>query len=272
MTGWRADRSQRARRAEPNPEAETPSDSPSSSSRNNQQARRRPSLPPSQPLRCQSTIIPDREAWAAAVTHLSADPWAAKMPSAPSWRRQRHSTSRGCWSWVPEDRSWDSLDAQGCAVPSMRASTSAPISRPMWDVDLVADIHRLTDVTGQESFDIIWTEAGFEHFKYPHSRSPPDHEGIEGGRPAVRSKPTRPFRSMPCRTTILRFSKDAMASLFGTKMGMHVHVVDYASPAAIYSRVDPSGHQAPSFLHVYLYAEKVARTPAEFIYEYDCLV
>jgi hypothetical protein len=53
-------------------------------------------------------------------------------------------------------------------------------------------------------------------------------------------------------------------------MGMVVHAAGYASPAAIYSRVDPGGHRAPAFLHVNVFAEKVAKTPREFIYEYDC--
>ena len=44
-----------------------------------------------------------------------------------------------------------------------------------------------------------------------------------------------------------------------------------ARRAAIYSRVDPAGHRAPAFLHVNLYAEKIARTPDDFVYEFDCL-
>ena len=91
-----------------------------------------------------------------------------------------------------------------------------------------------------------------------------------GGLLFVQTHQTFPIHAVPY--DYFRFSKDAMASLFGTKMGMQVHTIGYASPAAIYSRVDPGGHRAPAFLHVNLYAEKVAKTPAEFIYEYDCLV
>ncbi|MDQ1274470.1 MAG: hypothetical protein QG610_41 [Euryarchaeota archaeon] len=36
------------------------------------------------------------------------------------------------------------------------------------DVDIVADVHQLTKVTGEEQFDIIISCSSFEHFKYPH--------------------------------------------------------------------------------------------------------
>src|ERR1700730_7999258 len=36
------------------------------------------------------------------------------------------------------------------------------------DVDIVADAHRLTQVTGEEQFDVIISCSTFEHLKYPH--------------------------------------------------------------------------------------------------------
>src|SRR5262249_25204386 len=36
------------------------------------------------------------------------------------------------------------------------------------DVDIVADVHRLTQVTGEEQFDVIISCSTFEHLKYPH--------------------------------------------------------------------------------------------------------
>ncbi|HMM57588.1 MAG TPA: methyltransferase domain-containing protein [Rudaea sp.] len=139
------------------------------------------------------------------------------------------------------------------------------------DVDVVADVHRLSKFFGEESFDIIFTEAGFEHFKYPHLAA---HEIMKalrvGGLVFVQTHQTFPIHAVPF--DYFRFSTDALRSLFGTRMGMKIHAAGYGSPAAIYSRVTPAGHLAPAFLHVNLFAEKIHETPQQFIYEYDCLL
>lgn len=139
------------------------------------------------------------------------------------------------------------------------------------DVDLVADVHRLTKWTGDEGFDIIFTEAGFEHFKYPHLAAHQIMKALKvGGLVFVQTHQTFPIHAVPY--DYFRFSTDALSSLFGTRMGMKVHVTGYGSPAAIYSRIDPNGHRAPAFLHCNLFAQKTGPTPEEFIFEYDCLL
>jgi len=139
------------------------------------------------------------------------------------------------------------------------------------DVDFVADVHRLTTVTGLEAFDVILTESGFEHFKYPHLAA---HEIMKalriGGVVFAQTHQTFPIHAVPY--DYFRFSTDALRSLFGAKMGMNVLACSYFSPAAIYSRVDPGGKDCPAFLHVNICAEKIAPTPHEYIYEYDCLI
>jgi SAM-dependent methyltransferase len=141
---------------------------------------------------------------------------------------------------------------------------------PGSDVDLVADVHRLTEFTGCEAFDIIFTESGFEHFKYPQLAA---HEIMKALRPGgivfVQTNQTFPIHAVPY--DYFRFSKDALASLFTASMGMRLHAVEYASPAAIYSRVEQSTQNWPAWLHVNLYAEKVTPTPDHWIYDYDCL-
>ncbi len=139
------------------------------------------------------------------------------------------------------------------------------------DVDLIADVHRLTEATGEDAFDIILTEAGFEHFKYPHLAAHQIMKALKvGGIVFIQTHQTFPIHAVPY--DYFRFSTDALRSLFGARMGMKVHAAGYGSPAAIYSHVDPGGHQAPAYLHVNVFAEKVAPTPHDFIYEYDCLV
>jgi hypothetical protein len=139
------------------------------------------------------------------------------------------------------------------------------------DVDFIADVHRLTAVTGEERFDIILSEAGFEHFKYPHLAA---FEVIRAlrveGLLFVQTHQTFPIHAVPF--DYFRFSREALAGLFGTKMGFEVIATSYASPAAIYSRVDRYGHKAPAFLHVNLVGRKTGRTPDGYIYEYDCLL
>ena len=140
---------------------------------------------------------------------------------------------------------------------------------PGADVDLVADVHRLTKYVGEGSFDVILTEAGFEHFKYPHLAA---HEIMKalriGGLVFVQTHQTFPIHAVP--HDYFRFSTDALRSLFGEQMGMKIHSAGYASPAAIYSRVDPMGRKAPAFLHVNICAQKVEQTPSDFVYEFDC--
>jgi SAM-dependent methyltransferase len=138
------------------------------------------------------------------------------------------------------------------------------------DVDFVADVHRLTQVTGEEQFDIIFTEAGFEHFKYPQLAAMEMMRALRvGGLVFIQTHQTFPIHAVPY--DYFRFSKEALAALFGEGMGFKVHAVGYASPAAIYSRVDPDGRHAPAYLHVNLFGEKLAPTPTELVYEFDCL-
>ena len=141
---------------------------------------------------------------------------------------------------------------------------------PDVDVDIIADVHRLSQTMGHDSFDVIFTDAGFEHFKYPHLAA---HEIMKtlriGGLIFAQTHQTFPVHAVPY--DYFRFSTDAMRSLFGTRMGMSIHACGYASPAAIYSRVDPDGYKWPAFLHVNICAQKVAPTPEQYIYEYDCL-
>ena len=137
------------------------------------------------------------------------------------------------------------------------------------DVDFVADVHRLTKVTGEQAFDVLLTEAGFEHFKYPHLAAHEIMKALKvGGLVFVQTHQTFPIHAVPY--DYCRFSTDALRSLFGVAMGMKVLADGYASPAAIYSRVDPMGRKAPAFLHVNILAEKTAPTPPEYIYEFDC--
>lgn len=137
------------------------------------------------------------------------------------------------------------------------------------DVDRLADIHRLSKFFGEESFDIVFSDAAFEHFKYPHLAAWEIMKTLRvGGLVFIQTHQTFPIHGVPF--DYCRFSREALASLFGSAMGCKVHATCYGSPAAIYSRLDPTSHKVPAYLHVQVFAEKVAKTPSEYIYEYDC--
>lgn len=211
----------------------------------------------------------DQPAWEAAVQHISTDAWPGKQAYPPFMEKARAMIAPrvleiGTYRALP-----DISTRKDHLFPHASEYVGSDI-RPGVDVDLVADVHRLTQFTGEEAFDIVWTEAGFEHFKYPHLAAHEIMKALRLGRLVfVQTHQTFPIHAVPF--DYCRFSTDALRSLFGRAMGMEVRAAGYASPAAIYSRVDPSGHMAPAFLHVNVFAEKVAPTPREYVFEYDGL-
>ncbi|SLM29988.1 Methyltransferase type 11 (modular protein) [Desulfamplus magnetovallimortis] len=139
---------------------------------------------------------------------------------------------------------------------------------PGADVDIVADVHRLSDFTGTEKFDVIISCSTFEHFKYPHLAA---HEVMKAlrinGLLFIQTHQTYPVHAYP--NDYFRFSKEALEGLFGSRMGFNVIATDYEFPAQIYSdRVTSLSHD-PAFLNSRLYGEKVSTTPENYIYELD---
>jgi len=136
------------------------------------------------------------------------------------------------------------------------------------DVDVVADIHRLTSVVGTEQFDVIISCSTFEHFKYPHLAAHEIMKALKiGGVLFIQTHHTYPFHS--CPYDYFRFSREALAGLFGTKMGFRVFAADYEFPARILNPRVPSIAYEPAYLNVRLYGEKIGETPQDYVYEYD---
>ncbi len=143
------------------------------------------------------------------------------------------------------------------------------------DVDIVADIHRLTQVTGCEQFDVIISCSSFEHFKYPHLAA---HEIMRalrvGGILYIQTHQSFPLHAYPY--DYFRFSKEALAGLFGTRMGFRTIATGYEFPARIYSGKNHQGIPIgtdvhPAFLNVCLFGEKLGSTLEQYVYEYDAL-
>jgi hypothetical protein len=137
---------------------------------------------------------------------------------------------------------------------------------PGVDVDIVADVHRLSQVVGRESFDIIISCSTFEHFKYPHLAA---HEVLKslrvGGLVFIQTHQSFPLHAFPY--DYFRFSREALSGLFSTRMGFVLHGTDYEFPCSIVSEADPGGRDHPAWLNVRLFGEKVEPTPSEYIYE-----
>jgi SAM-dependent methyltransferase len=134
------------------------------------------------------------------------------------------------------------------------------------DVDIVADLHRLTETTGAERFDAIISCSTFEHLKYPHIVA---HELMRalrvGGVLFVQTHQTFPLHGYP--SDYFRFSREGLASLFGTEMGFRVAETGYDFPARILSRRVADVTRHPAFLNVKLWGEKVAPTPEHYRYD-----
>ena len=136
------------------------------------------------------------------------------------------------------------------------------------DVDIVADVHRLTQMTGEEQFDVIISCSTFEHLKYPHLAA---HELMKalkiGGVIFIQTHQTYPIHAYPY--DYFRFSREALAGLFGTQMGFRVIATDYEFPLQINTRREPALHNLDAFLNTRLFGEKIAPTPRDYIFEFD---
>jgi SAM-dependent methyltransferase len=138
--------------------------------------------------------------------------------------------------------------------------------QPGPDVDIEADLHRLSEVVGSERFDVIISCSTFEHLKYPTLAA---HEVMKalkvGGLLFVQTHQSFPLHGYPF--DYFRFSREALASLFGTEMGFRVEATNYDFPVQLYARRLPGAQRYPAFLNTTLWGEKVAPTPEGYRYE-----
>jgi SAM-dependent methyltransferase len=134
------------------------------------------------------------------------------------------------------------------------------------DVDIVADVHRLSEVVGVERFDVVLSASTFEHLKYPHLAA---HELMKvlklGGLLYIQTHQSFPLHGYP--SDYFRFSQDALAGLFGTEMGFEVVATNYDFPVYLYARRVNGTQRLPSFLNTTLWGEKRSTTPDEYRYE-----
>ena len=136
------------------------------------------------------------------------------------------------------------------------------------DVDIVCDVHKLSETLGVESFDVIITCSGFEHFKYPHLAA---HEIMKvlsiNGVLFIQTHQSFPIHAYPY--DYFRFSKQALEGLFGAKMGVEIIESSYEFPCSIVSSADKFGALHEAYLNSCIVVKKISKTPDKYIYELD---
>lgn len=136
------------------------------------------------------------------------------------------------------------------------------------DVDIVADVHTLSKTVGEERFDIIISCSSFEHFKYPHLAAHEIMKSLKiGGLLFIQTHQTYPVHGAPY--DYFRFSREALAGLFGTQMGFNVIDTVYEFPAQIYTPQVPNTGGEAAFINTCLLGAKTGKTPLDYIYEFD---
>jgi hypothetical protein len=135
------------------------------------------------------------------------------------------------------------------------------------DVDVVADIHRLSSVFAQESLDCVISCSTFEHLKYPHLAALEISKCLSiGGIVFVQTHHCFPLHAYPY--DYFRFSREALEGCFSKSIGMQIIESCYEFPAEI------SSQQAcgSDYLNACLFAQKICTTPRELVYEFDTII
>ena len=134
------------------------------------------------------------------------------------------------------------------------------------DVDLVADVHTLSETVGAESFDVIISCSTFEHFKYPQLAA---HQIMKtlavGGLLFIQTHQTYPLHGAP--NDYFRFSHAGLAALFSPAMGMNVVAADHEFPARIVAGQSSEVKYMTAFLNSRIFAEKIRSTPETYVYD-----
>ena len=134
------------------------------------------------------------------------------------------------------------------------------------DVDLVADVHRMGEVVGEEVADAIISCSTFEHLKYPFLAA---HEITKvlkiGGVLFIQTHQTFPIHAYPY--DYFRYTREALAALFGTRMGFEVVATGYDFPARIKSKREPGIRKVAAYLNTTLFGRKTGKTPGEYVYD-----
>ncbi len=121
------------------------------------------------------------------------------------------------------------------------------------DVDFRADLHEISTVVGENTFDAFLACSVWEHLKKPWVAAEEVVKILKpGGFFFIQTHSTFPLHGYP--NDYYRFSTSALASLFEGPCS--VMRVEYEFPAKIVSMRDPNTERFPAFLNVNIYGFK----------------
>lgn len=124
------------------------------------------------------------------------------------------------------------------------------------DVDVVADLHHLSDVFDINRFDAIISCSTLEHVQFPWIAAVEMCRVLQtGGLIFIQTHQTYPLHAYP--NDYWRFSTDALQSIFGKTVGFEMVHSSYEYPAKILSIHAPDTQNDPSYLNAVYLAEKV---------------
>jgi SAM-dependent methyltransferase len=122
------------------------------------------------------------------------------------------------------------------------------------DVDIVADAHALTEITGRDQFDCIMAVSVFEHLARPWIAAKEIALALKpGGRVYVLTHFAYPIHGYP--NDYFRFTRESLELLFDDAGLFHIET-SYAFPAHIWSRQEPFQKNGPAYLNSSLMAVK----------------
>lgn len=133
------------------------------------------------------------------------------------------------------------------------------------DVDVVADIHQLSDTLGVNQFDAVISCSTFEHIQYPWVAAVEICRVLKpGGVVFVQTHQTYPIHAYP--NDYWRFTEDGLKTLFGTQIGFEVMGTMSDFKCSIVSDRVPELVEHPSYLNVVLTAKKQGHPPSNYVW------
>lgn len=148
--------------------------------------------------------------------------------------------------WVPHAKEYIGVDFQ-----------------PGLDVDIVADVHTLSDTLGENKYDAIISCSTLEHIQYPWIAAVEMCRVLKpGGLVFVQTHHTFPIHSYPY--DYWRFTEDGLRALFAKQIGFEVMGTRSDFQCAIVSEREPSIINQLSYLNVILTARKIHHPPANY--------
>ncbi|MCP4699956.1 MAG: class I SAM-dependent methyltransferase [Gammaproteobacteria bacterium] len=159
-------------------------------------------------------------------------------------RRVENNPSSVRREWVPHAAEYIGTDFQAGA-----------------DVDAVADVHKLSDVFGENRFDALIACSTLEHIRYPWIAVLEICRVLKpGGLIFVQTHHTYPIHGFP--DDYWRFTEEGLSTLFSRAAGFEVISTASDIACSIVSERELHLIHEPAYLNVILIAEKIAQTAA----------